>query len=145
MVPDPRRPGLGRVAADSEMVVGMNGCKTEDCIPEKYPCDQNYGDHWASQPPTRWVLDLATALVSFRLRALQLNATDEAYYKVYEAGHMMHNLVNQRWCNIVRDKSCFMPYEPKGRRSSAFAFSEGMEDLLAAVQPKRSFGTIRRR
>lgn len=84
-----------------------------DCQPWDYPCWQHYGIHHASQPPTQWVLDLALALVRFRIATAK---TSEDFTKVYDAARYLHNLSNDRWRNCVRE-----PFEfPVGKTKDTF-------------------------
>lgn len=82
-----------------------------DCIPETYPCWQHYGDFRNAQPVTKWVLDLATSLVSFRIRALVIDQSDEAYEKINDATWMLRSLINTRWCACVQQPFNFAPGE----------------------------------
>lgn len=74
-----------------------------DCQPFDFPCWQHYADHERSQPPTKWVINLAHAVVRFRAATAR---TDEDYWKLYQSAHSLHELINQRWRNCVR-----APYE----------------------------------
>lgn len=107
-----------------------------DCEAE-YPCWQHHAEHHNTQPPVRWVIDLAEAVVSFRLRALQLWRNDDAYWKVYEASQSMHALINERWRNIH-----FAPFKWKLGEGAEFAMPElnegipqTLQDLLASLPP----------
>lgn len=84
-----------------------------DCQPYDYPCWQHYGEHYASQPPTRWVIDLALAVVRFRAATAK---TDDDFFLLYMASHRLHELISQRWRNCV-----FEPFEfPVGSSQDTF-------------------------
>lgn len=82
-----------------------------DCIPESYPCWQHYGDFRNTQPVTKWVLDLATSLVSFRIRALVFDQSDESYRKINDATWILRDLINNRWGSCVQQPFDFAPGE----------------------------------
>jgi|SRR5882724_1038731 len=98
-----------------------------DCQPEKFPCWQHYAEHHNCQPPTKWVLDLAAALVDFRLRELRLHPKGDTAFNVYIAAHMLHDLYNARWRFIH-----FEPFLwPVGKSKDTFIPETASEKVAA--------------
>lgn len=116
-----------------------------DCEPADFPCWQHYNEQYACQPPTRWVIDLATDLVSFRLRAFKLVPNDNNSYHLLTASRLHQGLHSQRWRNIVREPFEFAPNESKADTYIEEALPSVGQGLLVALGLAKPPSTITRR
>lgn len=92
------------------------------CLPGKYPCWEQY--EWrTSQPPVKWVTDLAESLLRFRMTSLPSNPEIEDLQKVERAVNYLIGLLGARWRGCVREPFNFAPFE-------GITPSEGMEGSI---------------
>lgn len=120
--------------------------KTLDhCHPDDFPCWQHYGAHNASCSVTQWVLDLSRAYLNLRVRALNLNPSDDNVNKVMSASHKLQSLYNQRWRDVNREPFDFAPFTGKESSDEMPAMTERVYGLLDALGIKPAQAPLPRR